>query len=78
VIAATSVEVLESLLQLVPESVAPRLKDSTLLVPGERVAAAARRQGWRGPIVVARGAEDETMLAALIGQRAVGGPSTPA
>jgi uroporphyrinogen-III synthase len=78
VIAATSVEVLESLLQLVPESGAPRLKDATLLVPGERVAAAARRHGWRGAIVAARSAEDEAMLAALIGQRAVGGPSTPA
>jgi uroporphyrinogen-III synthase len=78
VIAATSVEVLESLLQLVPESRTPRLKDATLLVPGERVAEAARRHGWRGAIVAARSAEDEAMLAALIGQRAVGGSSTPA
>ena len=42
----------ESLLQLAPESRAPHLQDATLLVPGERVAAAARRHGWRGPIVV--------------------------
>jgi len=78
VIAATSIEVLESLLQLAPDSRAPLLKDATLLVPGERVAAAARRHDWRGPIAVARGAEDEAMLEALIERRAVGGSSAPA
>jgi uroporphyrinogen-III synthase len=78
VVAVTSVEVLESLLQLAPESRAPRLVEATLLVPGERVAAAARRHGWRGPIVVARSAEDEAMLDALIEHRAAGGAPAPA
>jgi len=65
VIAVTSVEVLESLLELAPESRVPGLLDARLVVPGERVASAARGNGWRGPIVVARSAEDEAMLAAL-------------
>jgi len=78
VVAVTSVEVLESLLLLAPESRAPRLVETTLLVPGERVAAAARRHGWRGPIVVARSAEDEAMLDALIERRAGGGAPVPA
>ncbi len=78
VVAVTSVEVLESLLQIAPESRAPRLVDATLLVPGERVAAAARRHGWRGSIVVARSAEDEAMLDALVEQRAAGGEPAPA
>jgi len=78
VVAVTSVEVLESLLQLAPESRVPHLGDAVLLVPGERVAAEARRHGWRGPIVVARSAEDEAMLDALIERRAAGGSSAPA
>jgi uroporphyrinogen-III synthase len=78
VVAVTSVEVLESLLEIAPESRAPRLVDATLLVPGERVAAAARRHGWRGPIIVARSAEDEAMLDALVEQRAAGGSPAPA
>ena len=78
VVAVTSVELLESLLRLAPESRAPRLVEATLLVPGERVAAAARRHGWRGPVVVARSAEDEAMLDALIERRAAGGSRAPA
>ena len=78
VVAATSVEVLESSLQLAPESRVPHLGNAILLVPGERVAAAARRRGWRGPIIVARSAEDEAMLDALVDQRAAGGPVAPA
>lgn len=78
VVAVTSVELLESLLQLAPESRAPRLADATLLVPGERVAAAARRHGWRGPILVARSAEDEAMLDALIERQAASGLPAPA
>jgi uroporphyrinogen-III synthase len=78
VVAVTSVEVLESLLHLAPESRAPHLRDAALLVPGERVAAAARGHRWRGPIVCARSAEDEAMLDALIERRAAGGPPAPA
>jgi uroporphyrinogen-III synthase len=78
VIAVTSVELLESLLNLAPESRAPHLANATLLVPGERVATAARRHGWRGPVVVARSAEDEAMLDALLERRADGGSTAPA
>jgi uroporphyrinogen-III synthase len=67
VIAVTSVEVLESLLELGRESTGPALRGCRLLVPGERVAAAARRLGWQGAIVAARTAEDEAMLDALLG-----------
>lgn len=65
VVAVTSVEILESLLALVPESVAPWLRDAALLLPGERVAAEAHRRGWRGPLVIARSAEDDIMVDAL-------------
>jgi len=65
-VAATSTETLEALLGIAPESRVPRLRDSLLLVPGARVAAAARDHGWRGPVVVAASAEDSTMAAALI------------
>ena len=78
VVAVTSIEVLESLLRLAPASRAPHLEDAILLVPANRVATAARRHGWRGPVVVARSAEDEAMLDALIEQRAGGGSTTPA
>jgi len=74
----TSAEVLESLLQLAPADQYPWLRDSTLLVPGDRVAAAARRLRWRGPLVVAGSAEDETMFAALQSWAAGHGPSAPA
>lgn len=67
VVAVTSVEVLESLLALAPASRVPGLLDARLVVPGERVASAARGKDWRGPIVVATSAEDEAMLAALAG-----------
>jgi uroporphyrinogen-III synthase len=64
-IAATSAEVLASLLQLAPAERCPRLRDATLVVPGERVAAAARECGWRGRVVVASSAEDAAMADAL-------------
>ena len=73
VIAATSAEVLAALLELAPAERCPRLRDAVLLVPGERVAAAAREIGWRGPIVVAPSAEDAAMADALV--RGVAGGS---
>jgi uroporphyrinogen-III synthase len=65
VVAATSAEVLAALLDLAREADCPRLKDAALLVPGERVAVAARELGWRGRIVVAPSAEDAAMAEAL-------------
>jgi uroporphyrinogen-III synthase len=69
----TSTEVLDGLLALVPESSGPRLRDAVLVVPGERVAAAARERGWRGRVVVAASAEDEAMMDALVGALGGGG-----
>jgi uroporphyrinogen-III synthase len=65
VVAVTSAEVLQSLLDHVAEDDGRRLRSRTLLVPGPRVAAAAARLGWTGPVVEAATAEDEAMLAAL-------------
>jgi uroporphyrinogen-III synthase len=65
VVAVTSVEVLDGLLALVPPSSASQLRTTLLLLPGERVAAAARERLWTGEIVTAASAEDAAMLAAL-------------
>jgi uroporphyrinogen-III synthase len=78
VVAVTSVEVLESLLAAAPAGRYGWLREAALLVPGERVAAAARRLEWRGPPVVARSAEDESMLDALELWSSDGGRITPA
>ncbi|MCJ7451377.1 MAG: uroporphyrinogen-III synthase [Steroidobacteraceae bacterium] len=74
----TSSEVLESLLEMVPAEHYPWLRDAPLLVPGDRVAAEARRLQWRGPLLVAGSAEDETMLAALRSWSAGNGLAAPA
>jgi uroporphyrinogen-III synthase len=66
VVAVTSAESLAALLAAIPDSRLSRLRDATLLVPGERVAAAARTQRWRGPVHVAASAEDAAMAAALV------------
>ena len=67
VIAVTSGEVLAALLDAAPDARLPTLRDATLLLPGERVAALARGRGWRGPLIVAPSAEDGVMFAALLG-----------
>ena len=73
VVAATSAESLAAVLAAVPDDRLPRLRDATLLVPGERVAASARAHGWRGPLVVAASAEDVAMAEALLGSVTSGG-----
>ncbi|HVN42320.1 MAG TPA: uroporphyrinogen-III synthase [Steroidobacteraceae bacterium] len=65
VVAVTSVEVLDGLLGLADAALAERLRAALLLLPGERVAAAARDRRWAGEIIVASSAEDGAMLAAL-------------
>ena len=65
VVAVTSAEVLQSLLDHVADDDRARLRSQTLLVPGPRVAAAAARLGWTGRVFEAATAEDEAMLAAL-------------
>jgi uroporphyrinogen-III synthase len=65
VVAVTSVEVLDGLLGFVPAASLERLRSATLLVPGHRVADAATGRGWMGAVVVARSAEDASMIEAL-------------
>ncbi|MGB5105033.1 MAG: uroporphyrinogen-III synthase, partial [Steroidobacteraceae bacterium] len=78
VIAVTSVDVLDALLGLAPGARYTRLRDAALLVPGERVAAAARERRWSGRIIVAPSAEDATMVATLLRAAADGGIPRPA
>jgi uroporphyrinogen-III synthase len=78
VVAVTSVEVLEALLALAPEPRHATVRDANLLAPGKRVAAAARERGWRGPLIVARSAEDAAMLEALLEWRRTKGAASPA
>jgi len=75
-VAVTSAEVLEALLQLAMPEARSALVETALLVPGDRVAATARRLGWRGPVVTAPTAEDATMLEALR-SHLQGRPATP-
>jgi uroporphyrinogen-III synthase len=65
IVLATSVEVLAALLSLAPARARERLKAVPLLVPGTRVATAARELGWRGPMRAAASAEDGALIAAL-------------
>lgn len=74
VVAITSAESLAALLAAVPDDGLPQLRDTVLLVPGERVAASARAHGWRGPLVVAASAEDTAMAEALPGSVVSGDP----
>jgi uroporphyrinogen-III synthase len=75
IVAVTSGEVLGALLEAAPDGRLPKLRDGTLLVPGERVAASARSLGWRGPLVVAPSAEDGVMFATLARHSGCAGPS---
>jgi uroporphyrinogen-III synthase len=74
IVVVTSGEVLSALLEATPDGRLPKLRDSTLLVPGERVAASARSLGWRGPLVVAPSAEDGVMFATLARHSSCAGP----
>lgn len=65
VVAVTSVEVLDGLLELLPAALARHIRAQPLLLPGARVAEAARARQWAGPLLVAASADDESMLAAL-------------
>jgi uroporphyrinogen-III synthase len=72
VVSATSVDVFEALLQGLPVTLQQAIVRNVLLVPGERVAAAARAAGWLGTLVIADSAEDDQMVAALVDWLATG------
>jgi len=74
IVVVTSGEVLGALLETAPDGRLPKLRDATLLVPGERVAASARSLGWRGPLVIAPSAEDGVMFATLARHSSCAGP----
>jgi len=65
VVAATSVEVLDGLLDTLPDALGERVRTCALLVPGARVAHAAAERRWAGPILVSPTAEDAVMLTTL-------------
>jgi len=72
IVAVTSVEVFDALLSAIPQDLRHVLVRTPLLLPGDRVAAAARDRGWLGPLVVAQSAEDEAMFDAIRVWRASG------
>jgi len=78
VVAVTSVEVLDGLLGRLDASQLARLRSTALLLPGQRVAAAARERQWAGELIVAPSAEDAAMLAALERHVAARGRPPPA
>ena len=49
-----------------PAALADAVCSSPLVVPGARVAAAARAAGWRGALIEAANAGDAAMVAALV------------
>jgi uroporphyrinogen-III synthase len=65
-VVVTSAEVLEALLAIVPPVDLGLLRNTTLFVPGPRVADTATRLGWTGPIVPAATAEDQAILQAVL------------
>ena len=65
-VAVNSVDLLQALAGIVPAGLGPALRAAALVVPGARVAAAARAAGWRGAIVEAASAEDGAMIGAIV------------
>jgi uroporphyrinogen-III synthase len=75
VIAVTSVDVLRALVRVVPAELAATLRATALVVPGPRVAAAARELGWDGELIEAASAEDSMITNALVERARVAGPA---
>jgi uroporphyrinogen-III synthase len=66
VIAVSSADVLRALVGMVPAALDVSLRAATLVVPGPRVAAAARQLGWEGELIESAGAEDAAMVRAIV------------
>jgi uroporphyrinogen-III synthase len=71
VVTATSVELGANLLTIGGPTLRGELESARWLVPGERVAASLRDAGCRGPWVIARSAQDQDLVSALLRWRAV-------
>jgi len=69
VMAVTSVGVLRALVRIVPPALDARLRATALVVPGPRVAAAARALAWQGELIEAATAADSAMVRALVERR---------
>jgi len=65
IVTLTSVQTLEHLLAMLSERGRAMLFDATLLVASRRIMEAARTLGLRGDILLAHGADDASMIAAL-------------
>jgi len=65
VIMVTSAEGLNNLVEALGGKRHGRLTGTPLLAPGQRVAQSARDKGWLAPVIVAKNATDDAMLAAL-------------
>jgi uroporphyrinogen-III synthase len=66
VVTATSAELLRCLVEILTPAGRALLRGSVLLAGGARIADAARRMGHEGEIVVARAADDASLMDALI------------
>ena len=67
IIAVTSEEILRCLVALIDPLEGDWLRRTPLVVASERIAKSAAKLGWRAKIVIAPGAGDGEMLAALLG-----------
>lgn len=64
-VTVTSAEIFENLLAMLSPTARERLRSTALLVPSQRVVTMVGKQGAKGPVILADGADDEAMLAAL-------------
>jgi uroporphyrinogen-III synthase len=65
VVTATSIETLHNLIAMLSERGRELLRDTVLLVASRRIGEAAREAGLNGPVIVAKGADDVSMIGAL-------------
>jgi uroporphyrinogen-III synthase len=65
VVTATSIETLHNLIAMLSERGRESLRDTVLLVASRRIGEAAREAGLNGPVIVAKGADDVSMIGAL-------------
>ncbi|NNF51721.1 MAG: hypothetical protein HKN59_04710 [Gammaproteobacteria bacterium] len=68
-VTVTSAGIFENLLALLSDEARECLRNTPLLVPSERVVTMVRAHGATGDVIVAEGADDAAMLAALAGWR---------
>lgn len=64
-VTVTSAGIYENLRSLLGDEARRRLRDAALLVPSERVVTMVRKDGARGPVIRAGGADDAALLSAL-------------